>query len=280
MRREHTILSAVGPAGVPVPKTLGLCEDISANGAPFYVMAFSDGIITRNEEEVEALLTPAARFRSGEALVDTLAQIHAVDPDAAGLGSLGRKEGYIPRQLRRWYGQYRTSRDEMGGPDVADVDEVHDLLAERVPDQGPATIVHGDYRLDNCILDPTGQVLAVLDWELCTLGDPLADVGQLLTYWPEPGERSPLEHSPTRAPGFPTRDQLAARYEEASGRDLSQIDFYRAFSSWRVACILEGVYTRYIGGAMGDQDVGVVKEYPSTIVWLAAQAKETLGTVR
>lgn len=271
MGREFRIISAMGPAGVPVPPALGLCTDESINDAPFYVMGFVDGVITRSEEDAE-LLDETTRRRAGIALVDTLAQIHSVDPDAVGLGDLGRREGYIARQLRRWYDNYRAANQSRGGTSLADVDEVHDFLEGRIPEQGPATIVHGDFRLDNCILSPDGSVIAVLDWELCTLGDPLADLGQLLVYWPEPGERSALGHSPTRVPGFPTREEVTVRYADTSGRDLSGLEFYVAFAYWKVACILEGVYARYLAGAMGDDgfDVG---SYPSSIEWLAAEAR-------
>src|ERR1700722_12142152 len=219
MSREHRIISALGPEGVPVPPALGLCTDDSVNGAPFYVMGFVDGVIARSEVEVEAALDAAARQRCGLALVDTLAQIHAVDPDAAGLGDFGRKDGDIARQLRRGYPHYQAARDPRGGDNLADIAAFHDQLAAPIPDQGPAAVVHGDYRLDNCVVAADGEVLAVLDWELCTLGDPLADLGQLLVYWPEPGEFSPLGHSATLAGGFPTRAELTERYATAPGRD-------------------------------------------------------------
>jgi aminoglycoside phosphotransferase (APT) family kinase protein len=272
MRREHKIIAALGPAGVPVPPALGLCLDESVNDAPFYVMGFVDGIISRSEKEAEELLDPTGRRHAGLALIDTLAQIHAVDPDDVGLGDLGRKDGYIGRQLRRWYANYQAARDSRGGATNADVDAVHDQLSARIPEQGAATVVHGDYRLDNCIIDAGGDVLAVLDWELCTLGDPLADLGQLLVYWPAPGEYSALGHSPTLVPGFPSRAELQERYAAATGRDLSQLDFYLAFAYWKLACILEGVYARYVAGAMGDDgfDFSV---YPDSIAWLGAQAR-------
>jgi aminoglycoside phosphotransferase (APT) family kinase protein len=274
MRREYKIIAALGPAGVPVPAALGLCMDEIVNGAPFYVMGFVDGIIARSETEAEELLDTPARHHAGLALIDTLAQIHAVNPDEAGLGDLGRKEGYIDRQLRRWYANYQAARDSRGGETNADIDAVHDQLAAHIPDQGPATVVHGDYRLDNCIVRGDGHVLAVLDWELCTLGDPLADVGQLLVYWPAPGEYSVLGHSPTLVPGFPPRAELQARYAAATGRDLSQLDFYTAFAYWKLACILEGVYARYVAGAMADDgfDFSV---YPRSIAWLGTQARQT-----
>jgi aminoglycoside phosphotransferase (APT) family kinase protein len=275
MRREHTIITALGPAGVPVPPALGLCLDETVTGAPFYVMGFVDGVIVRTEKEAEEWLAAQARRRAGLALIDTLGQIHAVDPDAAGLGDLGRKDGYIARQLRRWYANYQAARQSRGGETNPDIEAVHDELATRIPEQVAATVVHGDYRLDNCIITTTGDVLAVLDWELCTLGDPLADLGQLLVYWPAPGEYSVLGHSPTLAPGFPSRAELQARYAAATGRDLGQLDFYLAFAYWKLACILEGVYSRYVAGAMGD-DGSDFNVYPDSIAWLGAHARHAV----
>ena len=269
MGREHRIISAMGPAGVPVPPALGLCTDDSVNGAPFYVMGFVDGIIARNEADA-AHLSEDARRRGGYALIDTLAQIHGVEPDAAGLGDLGRKEGYIARQLKRWYGNYQAANQARGGTPLPVMEELHTRLAAAIPEQGPAAVVHGDYRLDNCILAADGsRVMAVLDWELCTLGDPLADVGQFLVYWPEAGERSPLGHSATALPGFPKRDALIERYAAATGRDLSHLQYYVAFAYWKLAAILEGVYARYVGGAMGDDGFDFTT-YPDTIAFLAA----------
>jgi aminoglycoside phosphotransferase (APT) family kinase protein len=274
MSREHRIIAALGPAGVPVPPALGLCTDDSVNGAPFYVMGFVEGVIARTEEDVESNLDPSVRHDCGIGVIDTLAQIHSVDPDAAGLGDLGRKENYIARQLRRWYSNYQAAVASRGGDPSPDVTNLHDLLAAHIPEQGPATVVHGDYRLDNCIVSRAGRMLAVLDWELCTLGDPLADVGQLLVYWPEPGERTALGHSPTVAPGFPSRAEMTARYGETTAGDLSRLDFYISFAYWKLACILEGVYARYVAGAMGNDsfDVG---GYPESIAWLVSQSRQS-----
>jgi aminoglycoside phosphotransferase (APT) family kinase protein len=270
MAREHRIISAVGPAGIPVPDALGLCTDPTVTGAPFYVMDFVDGYVLTSEAQLEGRFDPGDRRRLSDNLVDTLAAIHALDPDAVGLGDLGRHEGYIARQLRRWYGQYRSCRDEQDGPDVPDIDRVHDRLAARIPEQGRAGIVHGDYRLDNTIVGPDARVVAVLDWELCTLGDTMADVGQLLVYWTEPGETSALAQSATTAPGFATRRQLAARYAERSGRSIDELDFYVAFAYWKLACILEGVYTRYVAGAMGSDGFDY-HGYPAMIRHLASE---------
>jgi aminoglycoside phosphotransferase (APT) family kinase protein len=233
-------------------------------------------VIARSEEEAEAYFDEAARHRAGLALIDTLAQIHSVDPDRVGLGDLGRKEGYISRQLRRWYGNYQAANQARGGESLAAIDDLHHRLSQLIPDQGPASVVHGDYRLDNCILAADGSsVLAVLDWELCTLGDPLADVGQLLSYWPEPGERSAVGRSATTLPGFCTRAEMIGRYGEVTGRDLSHLDFYVAFAYWKLACILEGVYARYVGGAMGDDGFDF-SFYPDSIAWLAQQSTDAV----
>src|SRR5215204_2438256 len=209
MAREHRILGALGPTDVPVPPVVALCEDESVNGAPFYVMEFVDGPILRTKAEAEESFDAVERTAIGERVVDTLVAIHAVDPESVGLGDLGRKEDYVARQLRRWYGQWEKSKTR----ELAVVDDVHRRLSERIPAQGPATIVHGDYRLDNMILTPQGEVAAVVDWELCTLGDPLADVGLLMAYWPERGDDVVALGMPANlAPGFPTQKEIAGRY--------------------------------------------------------------------
>lgn len=270
MVREHKVVAALGPTDVPVAPVAGLCEDEDVNGAPFYAMEFVEGPILRGLAEAELFPDEADRRAIGERVVDTLVAIHAVDPDAVGLGDLGRKEDYVARQLRRWQGQWEKSKTR----ELAAVDRVHERLAARIPEQGPATIVHGDYRLDNMILTDSGEVAAVVDWELCTLGDPLADVGLLLVYWTEPGEENPigLGQPATLAPGFPTRRELIARYAEGSGRDLSELDFYVALGYWKLAVIIEGVYARYVAGGYGKVDAGV--EYFARLVErLAAEAE-------
>ena len=252
MGREHKIVSAMNATKVPVAPLVGLCTDNDVNGAPFYVMRFVDGVVIRNRETAVSLPV-AVRTTASNTLIDTLADIHEVDVDAIGLGDLGRKDGYIARQLKRWRTQFHDSKTR----EIPEIDEVHERLSARIPDQQGSGIVHGDYRLDNCIFSTDGAVLAVLDWELCTLGDVLADLAQLLVYWGEPGDDAfALESPPSAEPGFSTRDQLVARYAARSDRDLSQLDYYMAFASWKVACILEGVYSRYMHGAMGDRADG------------------------
>ena len=236
---------------MPVPPVVGLCSDEPVTGAPFYVMRFVDGLILRDPGVVEPV-PEAVRWAAAESLVDVLADLHGVDPDAVGLGDLGRREGYVERTLKRWRGQWEKSKSR----EIPLIEELADRLAAGIPAAGPARIVHGDFRLDNCIVSPDdGSVRAVLDWELCTLGDPLADLGQLLMYWTEPDDEfSPLFWAPTRAPGFPGRKDVTARYAARSGRDLSDLDFYVALAYWKGACILEGVYVRYASGAYGSTD--------------------------
>jgi len=270
MGREQRVVSALAGTLVPVAPVAGFCEDESVNGAPFYVMEFVEGPILRGLAEADAFPDEADRRAIGERVVDTLVEIHAVDPDAVGLGELGRKEDYVARQLHRWQGQWEKSKTR----ELPAIDAVHERLAARIPEQGPATIVHGDYRLDNMILTPAGDVAAVVDWELCTLGDPLADVGLLMVYWPEAGEELVALGQPaTLAPGFPKREELKARYAERSGRDLSQLDFFVALGYWKLAIILEGVYARYAAGQYGKVDPGI-EAFARLVERLAEAAEE------
>lgn len=278
MGREHTVVSALANSEVPVPSVAGYCTDESVNGAPFYVMDFVEGPVLRAKQDADTFAEPV-RGRIGERVVDTLVAIHGVDPDDAGLGDLGKRNDYVARQLHRWGGQWEKSKTR----DLPLIDEVHQTLAGRIPEQGPATIVHGDYRLDNMILTPEGKVAAVVDWELCTLGDPLADVGLLIVYWAEEGdELLPLFEPATMAPGFGTRDDVRRLYAERSGRDLSQIDFYIALGYWKLAIILEGVYARYSAGQYGksaEQDEGLAAfaRNVEALAEAAAEAAERLG---
>jgi aminoglycoside phosphotransferase (APT) family kinase protein len=277
MAREHTILAALRNTDVPVAPVAGLCTDDGVNGAPFYVMEFVDGVVVRDVTTAESL-TVDQRRTAGVSIIDTLAEIHAVDVDAVGLGDLGRRDGYIERQLSRWYGQFNKSRNR----EVPLVDRVHDTLLANVPEQGPATIVHGDYRLDNCMLADDGSIAAVLDWEICTLGDPLADVGLLHVYWADPGEPTYSSlPAPTTVEGFPGKSDLLDRYAAVSGRDLSDVDFYVAFGYWKLACIIEGVYARYVAGAMGDRgDASAFDFFGEQVLALAQSAHDTLERSR
>lgn len=247
--RESRVMAALRDTAVPVPAVRGECRDEDVTGAVFFVMDYVEGAVLRRVEEVERTLAEPERRRLGLRLVETLADLHAVDQDAVGLGDLGRGSGYLQRQLRRWRSQW----DEWKTRDVDAVDRVEESLKQHLPPQGAVTIVHGDFRLDNTIVDPDGRVAAVLDWELCTLGDPLADVGVMLAYWVDPGaEAIPHLSAATTLPGFPRRRELIERYAELSARDLSTVDGYLSFAYWKIAIVLEGVYSRYRAGALGE----------------------------
>jgi aminoglycoside phosphotransferase (APT) family kinase protein len=268
MVREHGIISALRGTEVPVPRALGLCADETVNGAPFYVMEHVDGVVPRDEATVAATFDLAARAAASRALVDVLVALHGVDPEAVGLGALGRGDGYVERQLARWRRQWEGSKTR----ELPLIEEVHQRLAARVPAQERVAIVHGDYRLDNLILSPAGEVRAVLDWELCTLGDPRADLGLLLVYWSEAGDDTlPLGTAPTRLPGFPSRAELAAAYARQAGRPVDRLDFFVALGYWKLAVILEGVYARSAAGAYGHGDQGW-RAFPEVVVRLAELA--------
>lgn len=275
MEREHRILSALAGSDVPVPETYGLCEDVAVTGAPFYVMEHVDGPVLRTPADVTAAFAEDQRGQVADSLIDVLAAIHAQDPDAVGLGDLGRREGYLDRQLRRWKRQY----DEVRARELPVIDEVHERLVAAKPEQQRVAIVHGDYRMDNVIFAREPRVAAVLDWELCTLGDPLADLGGLLVSWVQPGEDGAhmLGRTPTTLPGFPDRASIVARYAERTGLDVARVDYYVAFAFWRLACIGEGVYTRYRQGVMGEPSEASVQMLGEQVLMLADRALERIS---
>jgi aminoglycoside phosphotransferase (APT) family kinase protein len=273
MAREYRIVTALGPTRVPVARTLGLCLDPEVTGAPFYVMEFVTGHIVRDAAMAESILDEAGRHRAGESLVDVLALLHGVDVDAVGLGDLGRREGYLSRQLQRWHGQFEQSQVE-GADRVELVDRVYERLSSAIPPQDGVALVHGDYRLDNTMLADDGSVTAVLDWELCTLGDPLADVGLLMVYWTEAGDAtSALGVAPTTVAGFPSRAEMKARYASRTGCDVGNLGYYTAFGYWKLACILQGVRARYLAGAGGGDRSGV-ELYEVNVQMLAEAAAD------
>ena len=251
MGREHRIIASLAGTGVPVPPALGLCSDAEVNGAPFYVMAFVEGVVLDLGSTVEKHFRPEQRRGIGRHVIEVLARLHAVDVDAVGLGDFGRREGYVPRQLKRWRTQWEQSKTR----ELPAMEEVYAALQSGIPEQHGSGVVHGDYRLGNMLTGADARIAAVLDWELCTLGDPLADLGYLMNNWAEPGERGPESRgaalAPTVAGGFPTRREMLDHYAELTGRDTSRIDYYRAFSYWRLAAIVEGVLARYLKGVMG-----------------------------
>ncbi len=274
MGREFRAISALGPTGVPVPEALAFCDDHSVTGASFYVMSFVEGHVLHDEQIATQVYGAGARRRVGLSLAETLEVLHSVDIDAAGVGGLGRRDDYVGRQLRRWHRQYDASR----AMPVPLLDELYETLLDARPPQQKASLVHGDYRLGNCITDDRGEIAAVLDWEICTLGDPLADVGYMLVTWAEPGdEHHGISVAPSMAPGFATRAELLERYASASGLDLSAIGFYVAFNHWKSACIVEGVYARYVKGQKPTTgiDTEAIGKGVEVQARLAAQALES-----
>ena len=253
MAREYRVLAALCDTPVPVARPLALCEDASVNDAPFYVMEYAPGVVLGDRMPAGFAESEVDRRRIGTALVDTLVALHAVDVERVGLADFGRPEGYLERQVRRWAQQWERSKT---GPLPA-IEALAARLSRALPKSPPATLVHGDYRLGNLALDPKdpGRVVAIYDWEMATLGDPLADLGYTLIYWAEPGDPadarvlSPL----TAQPGFATRRELVDAYARASGRDCAAIDFYRVLALYKLAVISEGIYARYrMGKTLGE----------------------------
>jgi aminoglycoside phosphotransferase (APT) family kinase protein len=273
MAREHRVISALGPTAVPVPRTLHLCTDESVLGAPFYVMERVVGLHVVREFPAGYADEPAQRRAIGERLVDVLADLHSVDYAAVGLGEFGRPEGFAARQVRRWTKQWEATRDR----DRPGLDALAARLAETVPGGQRSSVVHGDYRLDNCLLDPDepGRIKAVLDWEMSTLGDPLTDLGMMFVYWPEAGEERASMLSPvTTLEGFPTRREVAGRYAQRTGADLSDLNWYVAFAFFKFAAIVAGIVARSAAGAMAGKDTSGYAERIDPCVDLGRAALE------
>ncbi|WP_405838424.1 phosphotransferase family protein [Streptomyces sp. NBC_01518] len=243
MKREHRVISALHPTNVPVPRPILLCEDDEVLGAPFYVMEFVEGTPYRTADDLAPLGPDRTRGAVLE-LVDTLVELHAVDPSQVGLADFGRPEGFLDRQLRRWGKQLDASRNR----DLAGVEELHAALGHRLPTSPAPAVVHGDYRLDNVLIGEDDKIKAILDWEMSTLGDPLTDLGLLVMYSiPLDLPNSPISTTAS-APGHPTPAELIERYAARSGRDVSSVAWYTAFAWFKLAVILEGIHYRYTLG--------------------------------
>ena len=271
MAREYRIIAAAAKASIPVPKALALCPDDSVNGAPFYIMSFVDGVVLHDAEVADATVPDHSdRATLSQSVVDVLADLHLADPAQIGLGDLARTDAYLDRQLKRWKRQWESAKTR----DLPTMDAAFDLLTKAKPEQRYSGIVHGDYRLGNMLIDPAqASVAAVLDWELCTLGDVLADVGYLLNNWVQPGEDSPRGATafPTMHGGFSTRRELVEAYSTRTGFEVEGIGYYRAFQNWRLAAIVEGVLARYLSGVMADESVDT-DDYKSQVEQLADEA--------
>lgn len=255
MWREYRIIEGLWPTAVPVAEPIAYCDDRAIAETHFYVMAKVEGQALYTGAIVAGWLDERARRRAGESFVDVLAALHSIDPDDVGLGDLGRHDGYIARQLKTWYGSW-TASVPFAGHDDDRVHELHAMLAANIPEQGPARVVHGDYGPHNTLFSQSGEVRAVLDWEIATLGDPLADFAYSINAWTEPGDVGVYgSDPPTSLPGFPSRADLIDRYAAATGADLSNLAYYRCFNAWKTACILHGVYARYRAGQKSTEGV-------------------------
>lgn len=252
MGREYRALTALHGTRVPVPRTVGLCDDTALIGAPFYVMDKLDGITLRTPEDT-GRLTPAQRRSLADAAVQTLVDLHEVDPDAVGLGDWGRPDGYLERQLKRWLRQWEASATAPR-PEVA---ELHTRLTASLPASRYPGIVHGDFKIDNLMVDradPT-RIIGLLDWEMSTLGDTLADLGILCSFWDHEGEFfNPITAGATAMAGFPTRDELVDAYADARGIGVTDLDWYLVFADFKIAVILEGIHARHAQGHTAGED--------------------------
>jgi aminoglycoside phosphotransferase (APT) family kinase protein len=278
MGREFHVLSKLHPA-YPTPKPLLHCTDEQVIGAPFYVMERVKGVIIRRNLPPGLDLAPETARKLSASFIDNLAALHGLDYAARGLSELGKPQGYLERQVRGWIERYYGSKTH----ELPEVEPLAAWLREHMPAQSAGTLVHNDYKFDNMVLDPTDitRVKAVLDWEMCTLGDPLTDLGTSLAYWIDPGdppEMQMVRWGPTIVPGMLGRAELAARYAEKTGRDLSQIVFYYVFAMFKVAVIIQQIYYRYFHGLTKDERFASLGEVAKTLlrVGLAATKREGL----
>ena len=274
MGREWKILQALHAhpeVGVPVPAALAYGDDASILGSDFYVMGFADGQILRGPEDARHM-TPAQCLAATESLTDVQVAMHTLDPEAVGLDGLGRHHGYVERQLGRWLGQFEAVTQR----DLPVVHELHEQLGKAVPEQQGVGLVHGDYRFDNTVLGPDFRVIAVLDWELCTLGDPVADFFWSILYWSDPEDAGDFgSPSPTRHPAFPRRAEAIELYRERSGFDLSQQAYYECFCWWKMACLVEGAAARLRAGAGGGgAGRGSLQQALDRVTWMLDRARE------
>jgi aminoglycoside phosphotransferase (APT) family kinase protein len=277
MAREFRILSCLWPVGAPVPRPHAVCEDDAVGDAPFYVMEHVDGVVL-NRVETAARLTPTERRAACRSMASTLAALHDLDVDGVGLGDFRRPDSLASRQLRRWTKQWHASKTR----ELPLIDELSRRLAERMPAEREQVLVHGDYHLNNAIFGSGGAVRAILDWELCTVGDPLADVGLMVAYWNELGVHATRDDALFREPvtvlaGFSDASELARDYAAASGRDLDDLGFWVAFANWKVAVIVEGVYRRWLNDPANGSEAGGLRPAVDRLAKQALEALESGG---
>jgi aminoglycoside phosphotransferase (APT) family kinase protein len=257
MEREHEILAALASTDVPVAKPFALCSDREVTGAPFYVMEFRQGEAIRDPAGRTREIPLAARAQVGPSNIDAIVALHRVDPKEVGLEELGRHEGYIARQLNRWFDSWQRSH-EAAQIELPGIEESFAFLSERIPEQGPARICHGDYGLHNVLTGEAGEVVAITDWEICTLGDPLADITYFIRAWSDLTTGTRDAYLDARlAEGYDSRRALIDRYSERSGREINDLGFYLAFNAFKICCIVQGVYARFRSGVRGSQGMNL-----------------------
>jgi aminoglycoside phosphotransferase (APT) family kinase protein len=254
MAREYRVLSRLWQAFPPAPRAYVLCDDESVIGAPFFVMERREGVVVRNgvPEQFGGGKDDRANRLLSEVVIDTLAELHAVDPASCGLETLGRPDGFLERQVAGWMERWHGARSE----DNPTADRVGEWVSRTIPVPRSPTLLHNDWRLDNMAVDPSdpGRCVAVYDWDMCTRGDPLADLGTVLSVWYEADEvPASLNPMPTTAPGFMTRSEALARYAERTGRKLAGFDWYLVFGTWKVAVVLQQIYIRWLRGQTKDE---------------------------
>ena len=275
MAREYKVLSGLSGVYAPAPKPLALCSDPEVLGAPFYVMERRQGVILRRSIPAELGITPTKLRGMCMSLVDNLADLHAVDVDAAGLSDLGKPQGYARRQVEGWIARYEKSKTH----DLPNMDKIAAWLLARIPETGDATLVHNDYKFDNVMLDPADptKIVAVLDWEMCTLGDPLMDLGTTLGYWVEEGDDPRwkfVAFAPTYGAGALTRREIAERYAERTGRDISNMLFYYCFALQKIATIIQQIYYRFSKGHTSDPRFSQLDQIVAVLAETAVAAAE------
>jgi aminoglycoside phosphotransferase (APT) family kinase protein len=275
MSREFRVLSRLHPLYAPAPRPIAYCDDASVLGAPFYLMERRRGLVVRKEFPARLARSPATLRRIAESLVDNLGALHAIDLHATGLAAIGKPEGYVRRQVEGWTRRWSDARTE----DVPEVERVAGWLADRLPPESGASLIHNDYKLDNVMLDPAdpARIVAVLDWEMATVGDPLMDLGAALAYWVEagdPGEFLAQRLAPTAQPGFLTRREAAARYASATGRDLANVAYYYVFGLFKTAVVIQQIYYRWVHGHTRDERFA---GFGAMVVALARQAAAAAG---
>ncbi len=276
MGREYRVLSKLHYAYPEAPRVLLFCDDESVLGAPFYLTEPIRGIIIRKDPPAGLNFTPETARRLSESFVDNLARLHGLDYRAIGLGDLGKPQGYLERQVGGWIDRYYGSQTH----DLSEVEGVAVWLMEHTPPMREATLIHNDYKYDNMVLDSNDitKIIGVLDWEMCTIGDPLSDLGTALAYWVDAQDSNELQQvrwCPSNYPGSLTRAQLIDRYALATGRDVSSMAFYLAFARFKVAVILQQIYYRYHLGLTRDQRFAALPEKIKTLLRASLCTAET-----